>query len=170
MRSIRTRLAVIFFLVTALSVAVIYVVVAPPLTAGLQHQRVNDLQALIGNKRLRHTIDTAYAGLQDFRDPATKKQTAAAQDAAEMLAKVTFSSQVTVVDVFTSQTGTQATQYSPVAGYPESGGEPLARGLRRQRAAGRNAGRHRRRPRRRRRRRSPRRQRGSVASSSTACR
>ena len=75
MRSIRTRLAVIFFLVTALSVAVIYVVVAPPLTAGLQHQRVNDLQALIGNKRLKHAIDHAYAGLRDVRDPPTKKQT-----------------------------------------------------------------------------------------------
>ena len=39
-RSIRTRLAVTFFLVTALSVAVIYVVVAPPLTSGLRNQEV----------------------------------------------------------------------------------------------------------------------------------
>ena len=124
MRSIRTRLAVIFFLVTALSVAVIYVVVAPPLTAGLQHQRVNDLQALIGNKRLKHTIDRAYAGLQDVHDPATKKQIAAAQSAAHTLLNVTLSSQVTVVDVFTSQTGTQATQTKSLAGYPDSAENP----------------------------------------------
>jgi len=37
LRSIRTRLAATFFLVTALSVAVIYIVVAPPLTcSGVQ--------------------------------------------------------------------------------------------------------------------------------------
>ena len=119
MRSIRTRLAVIFFLVTALSVAVIYVVVAPPLTAGLQHQRVNDLQALISNTRLKHVIDPAYARLRDLRDPTTKKQTAAAQSAAKTLANVTFSSQVTVVDIFTSQTGTQATQSVSLAAYPD---------------------------------------------------
>ena len=124
MRSIRTRLAVIFFLVTALSVAVIYVVVAPPLTAGLQHQRVNDLQALIGNPRLKDLIHDTYAGLQDVHDPATKKQTAAAQSAAHTLANVTLSSQVTVVDIFTSQTGTQATQFLSLAGYPDPAENP----------------------------------------------
>jgi signal transduction histidine kinase len=120
MRSIRTRLAVIFFLVTALSVAVIYVVVAPPLTAGLQHQRVNDLQALINNKRLKEPIDDAYGTLLRIRDPATKAEAQAADTAAKTLANATFSSQVTVVDVFTSLTGTQASTAVTLAAYPDS--------------------------------------------------
>jgi signal transduction histidine kinase len=120
MRSIRTRLAVIFFLVTALSVAVIYVVVAPPLTAGLQHQRVNDLQALINNKRLKEPIDDAYGALRGIPYPASKKQTQDAETAARTLATVTFSSQVTVVDVFTSLTGTQASQPVTLAAYPNT--------------------------------------------------
>jgi signal transduction histidine kinase len=46
-RSIRTRLAVIFFLVTFLSVAVIYVIVAPPLTSRLETEGVNNLVNLV---------------------------------------------------------------------------------------------------------------------------
>src|SRR5579863_1504424 len=44
LRSIRTRLALIFFLITLLAVAVIYVVVAPPLTSSLQTEIIRALQ------------------------------------------------------------------------------------------------------------------------------
>ena len=44
LRSIRTRLALIFFLITLLAVAVIYVVVAPPLTSSLQTEIIRGLQ------------------------------------------------------------------------------------------------------------------------------
>jgi two-component system OmpR family sensor kinase len=110
---------VIFFLVTALSVAVIYVVVAPPLTAGLQHQRVSDLQALINNKRTKGTIDAAYAVLEKIPNDANKKQRQAADAAARALANRTVS-QVTVVDVFTSLTGNSSSQTVPLAAYPDT--------------------------------------------------
>ena len=63
LRSIRTRLAVTFFLVTFLSVAVIYVIVAPPLTNGLQHQGVTSLETLVANtyNRQRHVYDELRA-------------------------------------------------------------------------------------------------------------
>src|SRR5579863_5227514 len=44
LRSIRTRLALIFFLITLLAVAVIYVVVAPPLTSSLQNEIIRGLE------------------------------------------------------------------------------------------------------------------------------
>ena len=44
LRSIRTRLAAIFFLITVLAVGVMYVVVAPPLTSSLQSQKIKDLE------------------------------------------------------------------------------------------------------------------------------
>ena len=87
-RSIRTRLAAIFFLVTALSVGVIYVVVAPPLTSGLQNQKINDLQALVTNKRLAPAIDGAYDVLGgNVSDVATKTQKAANGQAARSCAE-----------------------------------------------------------------------------------
>jgi signal transduction histidine kinase len=56
LRSIRTRLAVTFFLVTFLSVAVIYVIVAPPLTSRLETEGVNNLLKL---------VNISYAASQD---------------------------------------------------------------------------------------------------------
>jgi two-component system OmpR family sensor kinase len=119
-RSIRTRLAAIFFLVTALSVGVIYVVVAPPLTSGLQNQKINDLQALVTNKRLAPAIDGAYDVLGgNVSDVATKNQKAANAQAAKTLASRAVS-QVNVVDVFTTPTGTQSPIPSQVVGYPNT--------------------------------------------------
>jgi two-component system OmpR family sensor kinase len=119
--SIRTRLAVTFFLVTALSVAVIYVVVAPPLTSGLQHQRVNDLEQLVTNKKDRHLVDL-LASLRAIKlhDPPTAAQRTAAEKDAQALANITIS-QVTVVDVFYSATGGTpgAPTPIPVAGRPD---------------------------------------------------
>jgi two-component system OmpR family sensor kinase len=118
LRSIRTRLAVIFFLVTALSVAVIYVVVAPPLTSGLQNQRIKDLQGLINDKRLAGTVDQAYEALAaHISDVTTPKERKAAVGAAKTLANRTVS-QVTVVDVFTSPTGTQSPTPNQFVAYP----------------------------------------------------
>ena len=76
LRSIRTRLAVIFFLVTALSVAVIYVVVAPPLTSGLQHQRAQRPPGADQQQALKETIDAAYADSAVPADAKKKQQSA----------------------------------------------------------------------------------------------
>jgi signal transduction histidine kinase len=117
-RSIRTRLAAIFFLVTALSVVVIYIVVAPPLTSGLQNQRIKDLQGLISNKRLAGAIDDAYDALAaNLSDVTTHKEIRAATGHARTLANRTVS-QVTVVDIFTSPTGTQSPTPSQFVAYP----------------------------------------------------
>jgi signal transduction histidine kinase len=47
--SIRTRLAVFFFLITAIAVAVVYVYVTPTLQSHLEGQQLTDLQALTRN-------------------------------------------------------------------------------------------------------------------------
>lgn len=108
LRSIRTRLAVTFFLVAALSVAVIYVVVAPPLTSALQNQRVNDLEQVVTNTRDAHLVRLLSAlRAIPIHNPATASQKAAAQSAEQALANITVS-QVTVVDVF----------YNPIGGAP----------------------------------------------------
>jgi signal transduction histidine kinase len=125
-RSIRTRLAVIFFLVTALSVAVIYVVVAPPLTSGLQQQKITDLRGLLSNKSLKATIlERSYRELRRIpSDQATTKEqtkaTSAAKVPAKRLATATFS-QVNVIDVLFSQTRTSAPSTTQLAGSPDPG-------------------------------------------------
>ena len=110
LRSIRTRLAVTFFLVTALSVAVIYVVVAPPLTSGLQTQEVDDLQRIVDKTyTTRPGIRRYYAKLRDLpADQASGKATEHTQRVAAsvsiQLADATVS-QVTVIDVLGAPTG-----------------------------------------------------------------
>ena len=126
LRSIRTRLAVTFFLVTALSVAVIYVVVAPPLTSGLQTQEVDDLQRVVDTTyKERAGIRTYYEKLRDLpADQASGKATADTQRVAANvgihLAEATVS-QVTVVDVLGAPTGVRAADITPLfAGSPDS--------------------------------------------------
>ena len=98
-RSIRTRLAITFFLVTALSVAVIYVVVAQPLTSGLQNERVTDLEKIVTNAKNKRLV-SLLVGLKGVKlsDPATAQETREAADYAQLLANITVS-QVTVLDV-----------------------------------------------------------------------
>jgi two-component system OmpR family sensor kinase len=130
-RSIRTRLAVIFFLVTALSVAVIYVVVAPPLTSGLQHQKINDLQDLVNKTDKRPGIKQAYRTLRAIpQNQVTGKGTQAAQkNAAEKIQRIAEAaattlanatvSQVTVINVLASPTGAFGPLPTPLAASPD---------------------------------------------------
>jgi len=106
---------VTFFLVAALSVAVIYVVVAPPLTSALQNQRVNDLEQVVTNKKDRHLVDL-LAALRKIKisDPATAAQKAATESDEQALANITVS-QVTVVDVFYTPTGGPPAEPTPIA-------------------------------------------------------
>jgi signal transduction histidine kinase len=120
-RSIRTRLAVTFFLVTFLSVAVIYVVVAAPIGSGLQQQRVRDLESDLASKALKTRIEHAYATLATVKlDPGDKdtKDLKRAGRAAGGLASAT-SNQVNVVDGSTSPTGNAAPLGTTIAGSPD---------------------------------------------------
>ena len=121
LRSIRTRLAVIFFLVTALSVAVIYVVVAPPLTSGLQRQKINELQQAVTNQKgpVGHYL-RELRGLK-LKDPPTKLETGLAAQYANDLANITIS-QVTVVDFSANPTGASAPNHVTVAARPDQQG------------------------------------------------
>jgi signal transduction histidine kinase len=126
LRSIRTRLAVTFFLVTALSVAVIYVVVAPPLTSGLQTQEVDDLQRIVDKTyTTRSGIRRYYERLRDLpADQASGKATAHTQRVAAgvaiHLAEATVS-QVTIIDVLSAPTGVRAPDFITLfAGSPDS--------------------------------------------------
>jgi signal transduction histidine kinase len=126
LRSIRTRLAVTFFLVTALSVAVIYVVVAPPLTSGLQTQEVDDLQRIVDKTyTTRSGIRGYYEKLRDLpADQASGKVTAhterVAASVATQLAEATVS-EVTIIDVLGSPTGVRAADVITLfAGSPDS--------------------------------------------------
>ena len=120
-RSIRTRLAAIFFLVTALSVAVIFVVVGPPLTSGLQHEKISDLQGLVD--KTYHNRSSTYRALRGLAfEPTGREKTrtlAAAQRLATTLANAT-NSQVTVVDVFASPTGVIGPTPIRVAAAPDT--------------------------------------------------
>jgi two-component system, OmpR family, sensor kinase len=126
LRSIRTRLAVTFFLVTALSVAVIYVVVAPPLTSGLQTQEVDDLQRIVDKTyTTRSEIRGYYEKLRDLpADQASGKAGAHTQrvaaSVATQLAEATVS-EVTIIDVLGAPTGVRAADVTPLfAGSPDS--------------------------------------------------
>jgi signal transduction histidine kinase len=99
LRSIRTRLAVTFFLVTLLSVVVIYVVAAPRLQSELENEGARNLQTIVNSTykvtRQRWVYDDLRAlpiGGKD-RDQATRT----AQTLAAKLAATTVS-QVTIVD------------------------------------------------------------------------
>jgi two-component system OmpR family sensor kinase len=99
-RSIRTRLAVTFFLVAALSVAVIYVVVAPPLTSALQNQAVLGLQRLVADTYARPSIQKIYRELRAIPvDPATGKANKQASKQAQFLAARLASDTVSTVNV-----------------------------------------------------------------------
>jgi two-component system OmpR family sensor kinase len=123
-RSIRTRLAVTFFLVTALSVAVIYVVVAPPLTSGLRNQEVGGLERNVNATYKRQYIKQTYHKLLAIPfSPAAGKPTTHARQAAETLAKRLASetvSQVNIVNVFTSPTEVQASTPITLASEPDT--------------------------------------------------
>jgi len=127
-RSIRTRLAVTFFLVTALSVAVIYVVVGPPLTSGLQHQRVSGLEDTVTNTKDTRLVKL-LAQLRAIRvsnqvtgsksTPATLRT----ETIAQQLANLT-DSQVTVLNVFVTATGAAAPEAVPIASRPNRQDNP----------------------------------------------
>jgi signal transduction histidine kinase len=125
-RSIRTRLAVTFFLVTALSVAVIYVVVAPPLTSGLRNQEVFDLQRLVNTTYNREPkIRAIYRELAALPvDQATGTATDKTEKLASGLAaelEVATVSAVSVIDVLGSPTGVEPPAPNVLAaGSPDS--------------------------------------------------
>ncbi|HEX4035279.1 MAG TPA: HAMP domain-containing sensor histidine kinase [Solirubrobacteraceae bacterium] len=127
LRSIRTRLAVAFFLVTALSVAVIYVVVAPPLTSGLQNQRVSDLFTEI--KALGNNIEQYYEPIHKIPyDVQGSKALTQAEHKAELVAQAlaqrTLIPQVSIVNVQTIPTGTNATAGVGLGSYPVKSDNP----------------------------------------------
>jgi signal transduction histidine kinase len=105
LRSIRTRLAVTFFLVTFLSVAVIYVIVAPPLTSGLQKEAVTNLQNLVTISYEEASSKAVYHALKRLPPPGTgshrqqQQAAVAARGYAADLSAATAGSQVTIVDV-----------------------------------------------------------------------
>jgi two-component system OmpR family sensor kinase len=104
LRSIRTRLAVTFFLVTFLSVAVIYVIVAPPLTNGLQSQGVKSLGTLVANSYDRQQRVYQQLRTVAFESNDIKKKQAFAQNLLEKLAGTTVS-QVSLIHVQSGGTG-----------------------------------------------------------------
>ncbi len=132
-RSIRARLAVTFFLVTALSVAVIYVVVAPPLTSGLQNQVKSDLQRVVTNTYARPAIRAIYRELTAIPvDPDTGKGSKRASEDAERLAAKLASdtvSTVNVVNILSSQTGVSSAEEFTLATAPAEQDPTLALAL-----------------------------------------
>src|SRR5579862_3762914 len=103
LRSIRTRLALIFFLITLLAVAVIYVVVAPPLTSSLQGEVIRGLQQRAGD----YVSPTSHLhSLGKPNDVEPKPLQARALTYARWAAKGT-QLQVSVFNVAINLTGTQ---------------------------------------------------------------
>jgi signal transduction histidine kinase len=111
LRSIRTRLVVIFFLLTLLAVGVMYVVIAPPLTSSLQSE---------GIKALYLVAEEREGALQKIgaTEPTRVKVVAKLKKRAETLAATAAtrtSSNVTIVDVDLSGTATAAVTGEPFA-------------------------------------------------------
>jgi signal transduction histidine kinase len=102
LRSIRTRLAVIFFLITLLAVAVMYVVIGPPLNSALQTQRLNDLQEIAKPYAVG---DFAHWDGLSYHDPEWKKTVHDATHLATHASASTLS-QTSVFDVQLNTTGT----------------------------------------------------------------
>jgi two-component system OmpR family sensor kinase len=124
LRSIRTRLAVTFFLVTFLGVAVIYVIVAPPLTSGLQNQRIKTLASQVAFSYERTRQAWVYRRLRklptEFKKTADEKAAAKkAQPLAVTLAGVTVS-QVDIVYVYPSGTNVSLPQQQILASAPDT--------------------------------------------------
>jgi two-component system OmpR family sensor kinase len=123
LRSIRTRLAVTFFLVTFLSVAVIYVVVAPPLTSGVQNESVTHLHYLV--EKSYTSFRSIYKDLaklpSDLKSgKASQHAAATAQRLARTLSGATGLSQVMVVDVISGATSSSTPQPAPIAASPDT--------------------------------------------------
>jgi two-component system, OmpR family, sensor kinase len=114
LRSIRTRLALIFFLITLLAVAVIYVVVAPPLTTSLQNESIHGLQQ---RAEPYVALNSHLASLRKPTDQPSKRTEEIASLYAGWAAKAT-GSQVSIFDVAINRTGTQALEAVPLAGEP----------------------------------------------------
>jgi signal transduction histidine kinase len=119
LRSIRTRLAVIFFLITFLAVAVIYVIIAPPLTTGLHNERIDAITKLatpeITSKKSKKLF--AHLVLQD--SPPPKSATKLANLWAAQAEQAT-QSDVTLVDILTETTGTQSPSAHVLASVPSN--------------------------------------------------
>ena len=116
LRSIRTRLALIFFLITLLAVAVIYVVVAPPLTSSLQGEIIRGLQ-----QRATPYV-SPESHLHSLGAPAntpTGETKSEARRYATYAAKATVS-QVSVFDVETNITAVQYTNAITLGATPDA--------------------------------------------------
>jgi signal transduction histidine kinase len=117
LRSIRTRLAVFFFAITFLAVAVIYVIIAPPLTSSLQNEKIGAVYRLAAPQIAKYSRKHFFAHLhlQDVR-PLTKRN---ALDFATKVEQAT-QSDVTVVDILLTENGTEAPQAKALASYPSN--------------------------------------------------
>jgi len=122
LRSIRTRLAVIFFAITFLAVAVVYVIIAPPLTSSLQNEKVNSLREVAGPLIAKKKHFFADLHLED-PTPATTKANA---EAFAKSAEQATSSEVTIVDVSLTVTGTAEPSTRVLAFYPSNAPQSAA--------------------------------------------
>jgi len=123
LRSIRTRLAVVFFLITLLAVAVIYVVVSPPLTSSLQNSKIVELEKLAA-PYVKPKRTFAHLTLSGNPGDVTIRH---ARAAAKVASQGTGGSAVTIVDVLTIGTGTQAPQTKLLSYYPDNAPTDAAR-------------------------------------------
>jgi signal transduction histidine kinase len=125
LRSIRTRLAVTFFLVTLLSVAVVYVIVAPPLTSALQNEGVTNLQKLVNNSyesqlNVYRQVRRLHIDFSPKDQKAQKRARRVAQGFAADLAGATGGSQVTIAYVVGSTNGAAVPNTLPIAASPDT--------------------------------------------------
>src|SRR5580692_5392845 len=114
LRSIRTRLALIFFLITLLAVAVIYVVVAPPLTSSLQTEIIRGLQ----QRATPYVSPTSH--LHSLGAPVDQpgKSTLKAAALYARWAGTATASQVSVYDIETDLPSTQPPNDVPLGAGP----------------------------------------------------
>ena len=114
LRSIRTRLALIFFLITLLAVAVIYVVVAPPLTSNLEKQIIRGLQ----QRATPYVAPPSH--LHSLGAPVDQpgKSTLKAAALYARWAGTATASQVSVYDIETDLPSTQAPNDVPLGAGP----------------------------------------------------
>jgi len=114
LRSIRTRLALIFFLITLLAVAVIYVVVAPPLTSSLQTEVIRGLEQRAAPYVSAESHLHSLGAPTDVPTPETKRL---AQLYSHWAGTATVS-QVSVFDIETNLTGIQSPNAITLGAYP----------------------------------------------------
>ena len=122
LRSIRTRLAAIFFLITLLAVAVMYVVIATPLNSALQTQRINDLRTFATRYASEKTEHWRTLRYNDPEKALTEKDATHIATAAA----IGTQSDVTLFDVLVGTTGTLPPQARKVGSSP---GAPPAEDL-----------------------------------------